>query len=549
MITKKMMPKKCFPIFFIIFTVSVLLFAGMAMASNTYYVVNTWGSAGSGNGQLNIQYGGVAVDSSGNVYVADDANFRIEKFDSKGNYLAQWGSYGSGSGQFNHPFGVAADSAGNIYVADTYNNRIEKFDSNGNYLSQFGNGQLNWPYCVAVDGSGNVYVTEGMYASASLIVKFDSNGNYVTQFGSYGTGNGQTVDPWGVAVDSSGNVYVADLGNNRIEKFDPNGNYLAQFGNGQFNDPRGVAADSSGNIYVADNRNSRIVKFDSNGNYLTQFGNLSYMGVAADSSGHVYADANSTDNVQKFVLAGTLTATVLYNGQPLQNAYLYLQNGARPPLEEQYLETASYILGPSDANGNISVNVIPGVYYVRITKKTSSSGGGLAGYCGSYPCGPPYPGDYTWKHIGNPPTVTITSNSVVDLGTVNTTIYGQSITISGTVKGASGKPLAGWAVKATTAPCESGNWGYAHSFNECGSVVYPAWTDANGNYSINIGNSGTYYVYASPNLNFANTNYPGGYPTCATGVGCEDCGDYFYYNCPVNVTSSVSGENIAVPGY
>ncbi|MDA8171661.1 MAG: hypothetical protein M0Z48_07515 [Nitrospiraceae bacterium] len=245
---------------------------------------------------------------------------------------------------------------------------------------------------------------------------------------------------------------------------------------------------------------------------------------------------------------GTLTATVLYNGQPLSNAYVYLQSNAQLPPQEQYYQNAAYILGPSDANGNISVSVPEGTYYVRITAREAYlSYPGIYTYS-SYE-GPPYPGDYTWDYTGSPPTITITTNGVVSLGTVNTTVYGQPVTISGTVKGASGKPLAGWAVKATTAPCESGNWGYAHSFNECGSIKYPAWTDANGNYTVTIKNTGTYYVYASPNLNFANTNYPGGYPTCATGVGCEDCGDYFYYNCPVNVTSSVSGENIAVPGY
>ncbi|MDA8327168.1 MAG: hypothetical protein M0033_13300, partial [Nitrospiraceae bacterium] len=63
---------------------------------------------------------------------------------------------------------------------------------------------------------------------------------------------------------------------------------------------------------------------------------------------------------------------------------------------------------------------------------------------------------------------------------VNTTIYGAPIKISGTVKGASGKVLPGWAVKAAAVPCESGNWAYAHSFNECGSKKYMAYTDASG---------------------------------------------------------------------
>ncbi len=237
---------------------------------------------------------------------------------------------------------------------------------------------------------------------------------------------------------------------------------------------------------------------------------------------------------------GTLTATVVYNGPPLQGAYVYLQSGASLSPREQYYQRAAGIYGPSDAGGNISVSVPEGAYHVRITKRAT------------FPSklGPPYAGDYTWNYTGSPPVITIPANGAVSLGVVNATKYGQGITISGTVRGASGKALAGWSVKVATAPCESGNWAYAHSFNECGASKYPARTDSGGNYTITVTNAGTYYVYASPVLNFGNPNYPGGYPTCATGVGCEACGDYFYYNCPVNVSSpGITGVNVSVPGY
>ncbi|MBI4200532.1 MAG: 6-bladed beta-propeller, partial [Chloroflexi bacterium] len=73
----------------------------------------------------------VAVDASGNVYVADQENDRIQKFTSGGLFLAKWGSFGSGDGQFNEPRGVAVDAAGNVYVADYGNDRIQKFASGG----------------------------------------------------------------------------------------------------------------------------------------------------------------------------------------------------------------------------------------------------------------------------------------------------------------------------------------------------------------------------------------------------------------------------------
>ena len=441
---------------FIVFALAAVFFAGMAEAGSAYTFILAWGSGGSSSGQFNNPYG-VAVDGSGNVYVADTGNNRIQKFTSGGAYVTQWGTAGSGNGQFSNPYGVAVDGSGNVYVSETINNRIQKFTSSGVWL---------------------------------------------TRWGSSGSGNGQFSSPHGVAVDGSGNIYVADSSNNRIQVFDSTGAYVTQWGsggsgNGQFNSPRGVAVDSSGKVYVADSGNKRI---------------------------------------QVFSVSGALSATVYYNGSPLQNAYMYLQNGAALPPLQQYYQKAAYIYGPSSSSGVISASVPAGTYYVMIIKRAGGS---------SY-MGPPLPGDYVWFNLG---AITIGTNTY--LGTVNATVYGgsTSLTISGTVKGQSGKALAGWAVKATAVPCESGNWGYAHSFNECGVSKYPAWTDSNGNYTITLTNSGTYYVYASPRLNFANTNYPGGYPTCTAGVGCEACGDYFYYNCPVNVSSPVTGQNIVVPGY
>src|SRR3989344_3617807 len=79
-----------------------------------------------GDGQLNGAHG-LWIDSSGNMYVADTYNNRIQKFDSSGNFLMKFGSLGSSDGQLDNPYGVAVDSSGNIYVADSNNNRIQKF--------------------------------------------------------------------------------------------------------------------------------------------------------------------------------------------------------------------------------------------------------------------------------------------------------------------------------------------------------------------------------------------------------------------------------------
>ena len=194
----------------------------------------TWGSYGSLNGQF-YDPTGVAVDSAGNVYVADFDNYRVEKFTGTGTYVTAWGCVtagtgcpgGSGPGNFESPQFIAVDSAGNVYVTDSNNNRVEKFTGTGAYVTAWGcvtagtgcstgsgNGQFNYPVGVAVDSSGNVYVVDG---GNDRVEKFTSTGAFLTSW--TGSGAETLSGPAGVAVDSFGNVYVADSGNNRVELF------------------------------------------------------------------------------------------------------------------------------------------------------------------------------------------------------------------------------------------------------------------------------------------------------------------------------------------
>jgi sugar lactone lactonase YvrE len=185
------------------------------------------GTPGNGDGEFNGPWG-VAVDSAGNVY-ATDFNFgetvnQVQKFKpSIGPYVFddKWGVTGSEPSKFKQPYDIAADTAGNVYVCDNRNNRIQKFDPEGFFLAEWGSmgsgdGQFVFPEGIATDPDGNVYVAD---TGNNRIQKFTSTGAFVTKWGSHGTANGQFREPSDVAVDDNGNVYVVDTTNDRVQKF------------------------------------------------------------------------------------------------------------------------------------------------------------------------------------------------------------------------------------------------------------------------------------------------------------------------------------------
>jgi alpha-tubulin suppressor-like RCC1 family protein len=227
--------------------------------------IRQFGVEGTGGGQYEgiamSGIAGIATNSAGDVYVT--GSDRVQEFSPTGEFLRQWGSPGSGNGQFLFPYGIAVDSSGNVWVLDTFNYRVQEFSESGAYLGQFGsqgsgNGQFGWAHGLAFSG-GNLYV-----ADSGRVQEFSTAGTYLAQFGSSGTGNGQFHGLGGIATDpTTGDLYVSDTYNNRVQVFSSAGSFLAAFGSGgsgsgQFSAPRGVAVNSSGTAYVADTGNNRV---------------------------------------------------------------------------------------------------------------------------------------------------------------------------------------------------------------------------------------------------------------------------------------------------
>jgi uncharacterized protein (TIGR03437 family) len=233
----------------------------------------------------------IALDSSGNLYIADTANNVIRKVTTSGTISTYAGNntngYSGDGGQanvaaLNQPTSIAIDSSGNLYIADSANNYIRKVVlSTGVITTVAGSGNtagtLNHPIAVAVDPAGSVYIADN---GNQRVLKL--SGTRLTTLAGTGTAgfggdNGasttaQLNNPSGLSVDSAGNVYICDHNNNRIRKINTAGIITTIAGTGKqgytgdggpaitatLNFPQSTAINSSGNVYVADSNNDAI---------------------------------------------------------------------------------------------------------------------------------------------------------------------------------------------------------------------------------------------------------------------------------------------------
>ena len=196
--------------------------------------------------------GGIAVDGSGNLYIADyDNNEVLKESLSGGKYTES--TIGSG---WNSPRAIAVDGAGNVLVAESGMNRVVmETPSGGSYVQTTVASGLGYPSGVAVDGGGNVYIADSQ--NNQILMETLTAGGYVQ---STIPTNGLSW-PNGIAVDGSGNIYIADQYNNRVLKETlSGGSYTQSIIISGLNNPRGVAVDANGNVYIADSQDDQVVK-------------------------------------------------------------------------------------------------------------------------------------------------------------------------------------------------------------------------------------------------------------------------------------------------
>ena len=313
---------------------------------------------------------GVAVDSAGNVYVADTRNDRIRRIATGGTIstVAGNGTWTTGGDNgpataagLRTPYGVAMDAAGNLYIAETQGGRIRKVDTSGTITTVAGNGWLGYqgdgvaatltglafPSAVAVDRAGNLFIAD---TDNNRIRKVDASGKISTVAGAGGSGysgdgaaatGAMLYMPGGVAVDAAGNLYIADSGNHRVRKVDAAGTIATVAGTGtpgnsgdggpaaraQLYTPSGVAVDRSGGLYITDTINNQLRKVSAAGIIGTLVGGATGDGgpgvfaplngpsrTARDGAGNLYVSDGGNHRVRKIAPGGVVT-TVAGTGE------------------------------------------------------------------------------------------------------------------------------------------------------------------------------------------------------------------------------------------
>ena len=177
------------------------------------------------------------------------------------------GTQGVGRGEFSNPWGVVVEQrSGNIYVADQSNNRVEVFNGEAEYLSEFGSDKMKSPLCIAIY-KDRVFVTQ--YGGGCLLV-YDLNGQFIKQVGTPGSKEGQFTNPYGIAINNTnGDIYVCDYSNHRIQIFSNDYSYRSQFGKSILKYPTDIQL-TRDSIFVLSNHNPFLYTFNYN---LTQLAN------------------------------------------------------------------------------------------------------------------------------------------------------------------------------------------------------------------------------------------------------------------------------------
>jgi len=552
------------------FLLCLFVFALAARGQNVITTVagSTWAFRGDGGPATSAPLGliyGVALDATGTVHATDADNCVVVKVLPSGILRVVAGNgicgYSGDGGQATaarlySPQGAAVDTVGNLYIADSRNRRIRKVTPTGTITTVAGNGQasysgdggpataasLNDPTGVAVDAAGNLYIADHLnnrvrrVAPGGIVTTVAGNGDS----GYSGDGGPATAaslyQPWGVAVDAAGNLYIADTRHNRVRKVTPGGTITTVAGGGAWSSslgdggpataawlrsPSGVAVDAAGNLYIADRDNYLIRKVAPAGTITTvagggkrdRYGNVlsGYSGdggpataaslddpnsAAVDAAGNLYIGDGGNYRVRKVNSAGIIT-TVAGSGSPRCSG-----DGGPATVALLYYPGAVAL----DAAGNLYIADESNNRVRKVTPAgiiTTVAGNGNYGYSGDG-------GPATAASVGSPQGVAVDATGNLYIAENINRYYDASsnshrirkVTPAGTITTVAG----------------NGAWGYSGD-------GWPATTASlNGPNGVAVDAAGNLYIADWGNKRVRRVT-PGGIITTVAGGGSADPGD------------------------
>jgi uncharacterized protein (TIGR03437 family) len=375
-------------------------------------VAGTSGSGlyGVGGAAANAMFGsvqGVAADGSGNLFIADPDDNSVLKISASGvvTIAAGNGTYGfSGDGglptsaELASPVAVAVDGSGNLFIADSYNGRIRKVTPGGNIMTVAGNGNAGYagdggqalnaeiarPVGVAVDTAGNIFILDSTNA---VVRKVATNGIITTL-----PGNGTLNNPMGIAVDTAGDVFLADTYNSAVRKVSASGTATTV---ALLNEPTGVAVDSAGNLFLASSAGiQRVAASTGIAATITVPGNAN--GIAVDTKGDVFVTDTSNNSIHKLtptsqtvLIASVVDAANERAGSVSPGEIIVIYGAGLGPAVGVTAAPSGGVFGTTLSGTTVSVNgVAAPVFYASATQVNAAVpyevSGGTAGITVGY---------------------------------------------------------------------------------------------------------------------------------------------------------------------
>jgi RHS repeat-associated protein len=248
--------------------------AGAPAEEPSYTFQLQFGKAGKESGQFKEPQS-IVANSTGDEYVLDTGNNRVEEFNAKGSFVKNFEA-----GLLKEPHGIALDSKGDVWVANTGAARVDEYGTTGEYKTSFATRSAG-AKAVAVTPEGNVWVAEANSVTEYLYNAKTLEWREGESFGKAGSGEYEMKQPQGLAIGAEGNFYVSDTGNDRIDEWNVSSSgaikHVRNFSKegttaGLLKEPHNLSIDSAGHVWVADTGNNRVQEFGPNGAYLQTFG-------------------------------------------------------------------------------------------------------------------------------------------------------------------------------------------------------------------------------------------------------------------------------------